>query len=86
MGRDPSHLFLVEGIHPLHGCVQGSHHVQKVLVLLAQGVGEQVQGYLHSGFRHGFKRSKFSELMTGQASRSCLQAPCPSWGQSLAPG
>lgn len=60
VGRDPSHLFLVEGIHPLHGRVQGGHHVQKVLVLLAEGVGEQVQGYLHSGFRHGFLREQSS--------------------------
>lgn len=36
----PSYLFLVEGIHPLHGCVQGCDHVQKVLVLFTEGIGK----------------------------------------------
>lgn len=75
--QDPSYLFLVEGVHPLHGRVQGCHHVQEVLVLLAEGIGEQVQGYLHSRFGQGCKKSKLGEPMKGQASRSCPQDPCP---------
>ena len=68
---DPSHLFLVEGVHPLHGRVQGGHHVQKVLVLLTEGIGEQVQGYLHSGFGHGCKKSELSDPAKALASRPC---------------